>query len=147
MFTNHYVNIAKTLFLFILLISIAITVKIFFEDTNNIENKSLLTGVIVGKAQYIGSTVDANRTWYNWFAIPVDTDGDGKKDILVLDTAQDTTGFASGLKIGWKMTFYKKDGIKISEFLPFLWRSVLDPNLPINTPQPVYISNGVYSTE
>lgn len=146
MFTNHYVNIAKTLFLFILLISIAITVKIFFEDTNNIENKSLLTGVIVGKAQYIGSTVDANRTWYNWFAIPVDTDGDGKR--------YPSIGYSPGyywLRIRAKNRmendFLQKDGIKISEFLPFLWRSVLDPNLPINTPQPVYISNGVYSTE
>jgi len=148
MFTNHYVSIAKTLFLFILLISIAITIKIFFSgDADNIENKSPLTGVIIGRAQYIGSTVDTDRTWHNWVTIPVDTNNNGKEDILVLDTVQDTTGFISGLKIGWKVTFYKRDGLEISEFLPFLWRSVLDPDLPINTSQPLYISTGVYSTK
>ncbi len=125
-----------------MLIIIILGGKVMQKHTNH-----PVTGSITGKPQWIGAVTINNGFVEHWFSIPVDTDGDGKKDILVLDTAQDTTGFASGMEVGWKVTFKAKDGLEIGKFLPFLWGPVLDPNLPINTPQPVYISNGVYSTE
>ncbi len=121
------------------LLVIFIATTMYFFVTNYSKETIVGKGKIVGQPTMIGAVQTSKETIDWWFSFPVDTNGDGQADLIVLDTSQ-SSDFGNGFQIGWTVTYQKRDGKALASWLPFLWESVLDSSLPSEQQQSVYLA-------